>query len=791
RSSVADTHAICSSDDGKYYKIHCTWWHNSWASIVNTVCTLGQWLGITCQDSSRLTCSPFSSPLHDITNDLNKSSLHDSKERKDTEVIDLSNVEYYPVRSKVLNKLANSSIVKKENVYDDDDVAIIETKTEIIALSSDDDDDVNTPTAQDIANDGFEKGLSWEDIQKASNAVQPRMFGKQGARLPPLGRHHGDCPPHHILGADAASAARPSLAQVAGDPETLRRDTRHHGDCPPHHILGADAASAARPSLAQVAGDPETLRRDTSLHHGAARPTQPHRLATYDLVATTYNILQRDCEKNGVLMRVQWRRVILDEAHIVRNHKSATSAAVCGLRARRRWCLTGTPVQNKDLDLFALLKFIRCSPFDELQRATSASVCGLRARRRWCLTDSPVQNKDLDLFALLKFIRCSPFEELQMWKKWINNKSAGGQERLSTIMHCILLRRTKVQLQQMGQLACLPARTPHLTEVTLSQQEMNVYQKRAEKNADSTSFAAKQQDSEYYKMHKRMMALQVLSPNNPVFELTRPSSKIQAVMDCLNTIFTNKGTTTPCSSSHDPPPRYKPSWTALTLYSPTKAVVVSQWTSVLRLVETELKKQRIRSVTLSGNVPVPTRPALIDAVNDPKSDVKTSIVESELKKQRIRSVTLSGNVPVPTRPALIDAVNDPKSDVKTSIVESELKKQRIRSVTLSGSVPVPTRPALIDAVNDPKSDVQTSIVESELKKQRIRSVPVPTRPALIYTVNDPKTISCLYTSIVESELKKQRIRSVTLSGSLPVPTRPALIDAVNDPKSDVKVLYSP
>lgn len=71
--------------------------------------------------------------------------------------------------------------------------------------------------------------------------------------------------------------------------------------------------------------------------------------------------------QNGVLMRVQWRRVILDEAHIVRNHKSATSGAVCGLKARRRWCLTGTPVHNKDLDLFALLKFLRCSPFDELQ----------------------------------------------------------------------------------------------------------------------------------------------------------------------------------------------------------------------------------------------------------------------------------------------------------------------------------------------------------------------------------------------------------------------------------------
>lgn len=32
-------------------------------------------------------------------------------------------------------------------------------------------------------------------------------------------------------------------------------------------------------------------------HHGAARATQPHRLASYDLVITTYNILQRESEK--------------------------------------------------------------------------------------------------------------------------------------------------------------------------------------------------------------------------------------------------------------------------------------------------------------------------------------------------------------------------------------------------------------------------------------------------------------------------------------------------------------
>ncbi|KAJ2938517.1 hypothetical protein O0L34_g13014 [Tuta absoluta] len=565
------------------------------------------------------------------------------------------------------------------------------------------------------------------------------------------------------------------------------------------------------------------------LHHGAQRATHPHRLATYDIVLTTYNILQRDNEKNGVLMKVLWRRIILDEAHIVRNHKSATSTAVSALKGSRRWCLTGTPVQNKDLDLFALLKFLRCTPFDELT----------------------------------------------MWKKWIDNKSQGGSDRLSTIMQCILLRRTKVQLQEKGQLNCLPERTTHLEEVTLTKEEMNVYQKvlvfsktlfaqflhqRAEKQTDMQGLATPDKNSAYDKMHKKMVALQgakpvksheilvlllrlrqvcchcgliaamldeetagdavdmdpggqdllaelnklsiedkknkrksnepdhqeeegppeegtsvaeairsVLSPSNPVFQLSRQSSKIKAVMDCLHqNVFANKG---------------------------HKAVVVSQWTSVLRLVEKELANSKIRCVTLSGNVPVPHRPPIIDKLNDPTSDVKvSSLIKEELANSKIRCVTLSGNVPVPHRPPIIDKLNDPTSDVKvSSLIKEELANSKIRCVTLSGNVPVPHRPPIIDKLNDPTSDVKvSSLIKEELANSKIRcvtlsgNVPVPHRPPIIDKLNDP-TSDVKVSSLIKEELANSKIRCVTLSGNVPVPHRPPIIDKLNDPTSDVKV----
>lgn len=53
----------------------------------------------------------------------------------------------------------------------------------------------------------------------------------------------------------------------------------------------------------------------------------------------------------GVLRQVKWRRVILDEAHYIRNASTQVSKAVRRLDAWFRWCLTGTPVQNRVQDV--------------------------------------------------------------------------------------------------------------------------------------------------------------------------------------------------------------------------------------------------------------------------------------------------------------------------------------------------------------------------------------------------------------------------------------------------------
>ncbi|KAL4963434.1 SNF2 family N-terminal domain-containing protein [Aspergillus stella-maris] len=96
-----------------------------------------------------------------------------------------------------------------------------------------------------------------------------------------------------------------------------------------------------------------------TIYHGSNRQETACSLGQYDIVLTTYDTLRPEETTKGPLFENEWARVILDEAHRIRNRNSKTFTAVCGLRSRHRWCLTGTPIQNCLDDFGALLAFIK------------------------------------------------------------------------------------------------------------------------------------------------------------------------------------------------------------------------------------------------------------------------------------------------------------------------------------------------------------------------------------------------------------------------------------------------
>lgn len=125
---------------------------------------------------------------------------------------------------------------------------------------------------------------------------------------------------------------------------------------------------------------PATLK--FHIYHGPSRTKDLKKLAEFDLVITTYgsvasefNKRQKGGKGDHPLEALHWFRIVLDEAHMIREQSTLQSKAICNLEAQRRWAVTGTPVQNKLDDLGALIKFLRIKPFDE-KRGFSQFILG-------------------------------------------------------------------------------------------------------------------------------------------------------------------------------------------------------------------------------------------------------------------------------------------------------------------------------------------------------------------------------------------------------------------------------
>ena len=95
------------------------------------------------------------------------------------------------------------------------------------------------------------------------------------------------------------------------------------------------------------------------VHHGAGRikgeAAFAGRSRQHDVVVTSYPLARMD-EK--LLRAVRWRRIVVDEAQNIKNPQAAQTRAILKLSAPRRLALTGTPVENRLLDLWSIFNFL-------------------------------------------------------------------------------------------------------------------------------------------------------------------------------------------------------------------------------------------------------------------------------------------------------------------------------------------------------------------------------------------------------------------------------------------------
>jgi SNF2 family DNA or RNA helicase len=92
------------------------------------------------------------------------------------------------------------------------------------------------------------------------------------------------------------------------------------------------------------------------LESGAARHNLRKQIPQHDLIVTNYALLRRDLEE---LQKFSFRAVILDEAQFIKNPGAQVTQSVKQLKCESKMALTGTPLENRLLDLWSIVDFVQ------------------------------------------------------------------------------------------------------------------------------------------------------------------------------------------------------------------------------------------------------------------------------------------------------------------------------------------------------------------------------------------------------------------------------------------------
>ncbi|RMZ82961.1 hypothetical protein DV737_g1774, partial [Chaetothyriales sp. CBS 132003] len=68
-------------------------------------------------------------------------------------------------------------------------------------------------------------------------------------------------------------------------------------------------------------------------------------------------------KEDSLLHAIHYHRIILDEAHSIKQRTTGVAKACFALKSNYKWCLSGTPVQNRIGEFFSLLRFLEIEPF--------------------------------------------------------------------------------------------------------------------------------------------------------------------------------------------------------------------------------------------------------------------------------------------------------------------------------------------------------------------------------------------------------------------------------------------
>ncbi|KAF8760144.1 SNF2 family N-terminal domain [Rhizoctonia solani] len=214
------------------------------------------------------------------------------------------------------------------------------------------------------------------------------------------------------------------------------------------------------------------------MFHGGSREKNIKELAKYDIVLTSYSVLESSFRKQisgfkrkgeivkekSPLHALNWR---LDEAHNIKERSTNTAKGAFELKGDYRWCLSGTPLQNRVGELYSLVRFIGGDPFSYY----FCKRCPLQIIALACDAES------------VSFPDCghSPMNHTCFWnneiltpiqKNGMIGPGAIAFKKLKILLDRMMLRRTKVErADDLG----LPPRTVVVRRDYFSPEEKELY----------------------------------------------------------------------------------------------------------------------------------------------------------------------------------------------------------------------------------------------------------------------------------------------------------------------------
>ncbi|AAA66672.1 global transactivator-like protein [Autographa californica nucleopolyhedrovirus] len=282
----------------------------------------------------------------------------------------------------------------------------------------------------------------------------------------------------------------------------------------------------------------------------------------YHIVVTTYDVLLAHFKlikqnKQSSLFSTRWHRVVLDEAHIIKNCKTGVHNAACALTATNRWCITGTPIHNK----------------------------------HW------------DMYSMINFLQCRPFNNPRVWK--MLNKNNDSTNRIKSIIKKIVLKRDKSEIS-----SNIPKHTVEYVHVNFNEEEKTLYDKLKCESEEAyvKAVAARENENALSRLQQMQHVLWLILKlrqicchpylamhgknileTNDCFKMDYMSSKCKRVLDLVDDIL---------NTSND------------------KIILVSQWVEYLKIFENFFKQKNIATLMYTGQLKVEDRILAETTFND-------------------------------------------------------------------------------------------------------------------------------------------------------------------------------